>query len=95
MQVRHVSRELIRLSAPIGLALLGCIGIYSTPPETGLWKKQLLYVLPCAVVAGLVAFADYRKIILGWSPFLYSHGCPSIREFVPVADGILLLTYAN
>src|SRR6185436_15925843 len=59
------------LLSPVALTLLGCIGIRSTAPGTEL-KKQIIALIIGFVVALIVMFADYRKIIVNIAPFFYA-----------------------
>src|SRR5262249_17303244 len=61
--------DLTVLFAPIALTLLGCVGIYSTAPN--LWKKQILFLLVGILVALVLAFTDYRKILVNVAPVFY------------------------
>ena len=64
--------DYVVLLTPIVLTVLGTIGIYTTgPPALGMWKKQLVFLGIGIVVAIVLAFTDYRKIIVNVSPFLY------------------------
>jgi rod shape determining protein RodA len=57
------------LLAPIALTLFGCIGIYSTAPN--LWKKQILFLVIGIIVALVLTFMDYRKVLVNVSPVFY------------------------
>src|ERR1051325_10608827 len=60
------------LMAPVALTIFGCIGIYSTSPKpVDFVKKQLIALVIGLVIAGVVMFTDYRKIITEIAPFIY------------------------
>src|SRR5690349_13338402 len=58
--------------APVALTIFGCIGIYSTSPKPfDFVKKQLIALAIGLIIAGVVMFTDYRKIITEIAPFIY------------------------
>jgi rod shape determining protein RodA len=59
------------LLSPVALTLLGCVGIHSTAPGTEL-KKQIIALAIGFVIAIVVMFTDYRKIIIIIAPFFYA-----------------------
>jgi rod shape determining protein RodA len=60
------------LMAPVALTVFGCIGIYSTSPKPfDFVKKQLIALLIGLLIAAVVMFTDYRKIITEIAPFIY------------------------
>ncbi|HWC77957.1 MAG TPA: FtsW/RodA/SpoVE family cell cycle protein, partial [Blastocatellia bacterium] len=59
------------LLAPIALTLLGCLGIFSTGGADFL-KKQLIALAIGVVIAVVVMFTDYRKIIMTVAPFFFA-----------------------
>ncbi|MBI3652716.1 MAG: rod shape-determining protein RodA [Acidobacteria bacterium] len=60
------------LMAPVALTVFGCIGIYSTSPKPfDFVKKQLIALLIGLLIAAVVMFTDYRKIINEVAPFIY------------------------
>jgi rod shape determining protein RodA len=59
------------LLAPIALSLFGCLGIYSTAPDKDYVKKQLISLGIGLVIACVLMFTDYRKVIITIAPFFY------------------------
>jgi len=63
------------LLAPIALTALGCVAINSSAPEgpghDGFLKKQILSLVIGLVIAVVIMFTDYRKIVMNIAPFLY------------------------
>jgi len=58
--------------APVALTVFGCLGIYSTAPAPADFiKKQIVSLCIGLVLAGVIMFTDYRKIIMTVSPFFY------------------------
>ena len=57
---------------PLALTAFGCIGIYSTAPNPGMLKRQLIAMGIGIVVAIVLMFSDYRKIIINAAPFIYA-----------------------
>jgi rod shape determining protein RodA len=57
------------LLAPIALTLFGCVGIYSTAPS--LLRNQLLFLFVGIVVALVLTFTDYRKVLVTAAPIFY------------------------
>jgi rod shape determining protein RodA len=62
--------DVVVLLAPILLTLFGCVGIYSTAPN--LWKKQVVFLLVGIVVALVLTFTDYRKVLINAAPVFYA-----------------------
>jgi rod shape determining protein RodA len=58
------------LLAPVALTVFGCIGIASTAPGSEL-NKQVIALGIGLVLAIVVMFTDYRKIIVNIAPFFY------------------------
>ncbi len=72
-----ISRKSIRdidwllLLAPVALTIFGCLGIYSTAPDTDYVKKQIIFMMLGLAITGVLMFTDYRKIIITFAPFFY------------------------
>ena len=58
--------------SPVALTLFGCLGIYSTAPDSDFVKKQVVSLAIGLVIAGVIMFTDYRKIIMTIAPFFYA-----------------------
>lgn len=59
--------------APVALTILGCIGIYSTAPApSDFIKKQITALCIGLVLAAVIMFTDYHKIIMTVAPFFYA-----------------------
>ncbi|MEW6129792.1 MAG: FtsW/RodA/SpoVE family cell cycle protein [Acidobacteriota bacterium] len=59
------------LLAPIALTIFGCIGIYSTAPNSDFVKKQLIALGIGLAIAFAIMFTDYRKIVHDFAPIFY------------------------
>ncbi|HYP27868.1 MAG TPA: rod shape-determining protein RodA [Blastocatellia bacterium] len=58
--------------APVALTIFGCFGIYSTAPAPADFiKKQIVSLCIGLVLAGVIMFTDYHKMITTVSPFFY------------------------
>jgi len=61
----------VLLLAPIALTAFGCVGINSSAPDISFVKKQLISLGIGLVIAIVIMFTDYRKIVLNIAPFFY------------------------
>jgi len=59
------------LLAPIALTAFGCAAIYSAAPNDEA-KKQVIALIIGIVIAVVVMFNDYRKILINGAPFFYA-----------------------
>ncbi len=57
--------------SPVALTAFGCLGIYSTAPDSDFVTKQIVSLVIGLVIAGVVMCTDYRKIIMTFAPFFY------------------------
>jgi rod shape determining protein RodA len=62
----------VLLIAPIALTLFGCVGINSSAPDGSFVKKQVISLIIGLVIAVVIMFTDYRKIVFNVAPFFYA-----------------------
>lgn len=60
------------LFAPIALTVFGCVGINSSAPDVSFVKKQVISLGIGLVIAVVIMFTDYRKIVFNVTPFFYA-----------------------
>src|ERR1051326_4136134 len=60
------------LIAPIALTVFGCLAINSSAPDGSFVKKQIISLGIGLVIAVVIMFTDYRKIVFNIAPFFYA-----------------------